>query len=486
MHNEIDALVKSYITEAGAQKKQTLESILGVTNAERHIYGMIFGDSQRAGLRVLADACKKKKSRDIIRPLVIADVDKLLAIGDDKARKTACMLIGLCAPDECADRLARALREEKIRFVRPSIILALGNTSDPARYLSGYAVEPGEAKHVREEQDALKKALSKAEEPQKTGHLNLPAWCTLTSVKISALRAELKEKQCRFNNQSIIPDALDVRTEDMGDLRCYTDALFHIGGIDEYKQAAEKLNAFGCRGLNYRIEAGRCQPEKRRDIIRAVSEGLAEFGYTDNPSAYAFEVRIEEGGGMYAVFPDNRFGYRKESIPASINPVTAACIMRICKPYMKDEASVLDPFCGSATMLVERGYIKKTSALVGVDISPAAIKAACANRKYSGLSIALIRSDILKYGAAQYDEVISNMPFGIRVSDHESNVKLYRAFFDRLPKLLKEKGVAFLFTQEKKLLRDAIKAQPKFAIVREEKFESGGLYPTLFIIMKGQ
>ncbi|MDD5018596.1 MAG: hypothetical protein PHO15_10930, partial [Eubacteriales bacterium] len=182
MLKELDALVKSYITEAGAQKKQTLESILEIADAERHIYGMVFGGSQRASLRVLADACKKKKCRDIIRPFVIAGVDKLLAISDDKARKTACMLIGLCAPDECADRLAGALREEETRFVRPSIILALGNTSDPAQYLVGYAVEPGEAKHVREEQDALKKALSKAEKPQKAGRLNLPAWCTLTTV----------------------------------------------------------------------------------------------------------------------------------------------------------------------------------------------------------------------------------------------------------------------------------------------------------------
>ena len=92
---------------------------------------------------------------------------------------------------------------------------------------------------------------------------------------------------------------------------------------------------------------------------------------------------------------------------------------------------------------------KKTQSLVGVDISTAAIKAACANRAASGLKMALIRSDILSYGAAQYDEIISNMPFGIRVSGHSENVKLYRQFADKLIKLLKDDGIAFLYTQEK-------------------------------------
>ena len=483
MHKELMTLVKRYMNEAGAQKKQTLESILAVPNAERQIYESIMGDAQRACLRVLADACRRQRSRDIIQPYVVRDADKLTAISDGKARKTACILIGICAPDACADTLAKALDKEDIRFVRPSIILALGNTSDPARYLKGYTVEPGEAKHVREEQDALKKALSKTHTAQKTSALKLPMWCTLTTLNIKALRAELKDKQCRFYNKSRLPRAVEVKTQDIKGLRCYSDALYYISEDGEYKAAAEKLNTFGLSGLSYRIEAGSCHPEKRRDMIRQVSDGLAAYGYTDNPSAYSFEVRLEKGA-MYAVFTDTRFEYRKQSVPASINPVAAACIMRLCKPYMKENARVLDPFCGSATMLVERGLIKKTAALDGVDISSMAIKAACANRRSSGLSIALIKGDILEYGGSGYDEIVTNMPFGLRVSGHQSNIALYRSFAVKIPDLLKTGGMAFLFTQEKKLLRDVIGACSDLAIVSEETFETGGLCPTLFIVSR--
>ncbi len=479
----LEELVTKYITAATVEKKQLLEQMLEAEGSVQRIYALVFGGRQRAALRALADACKRKAPREQIKPLVIRDADKLTGISDDKARKTAFALIGLCAPDECAGRLARALASERIRFVRPSIILALGNTSDPAKYLKGYVIEPGEDKHVREEAEALKKALSRGIEPQKLSSVVLPEECTLTCINESALRAELLAKDCVFTASKHVRGAYDVQTKHTGELRCYLDALYYIGDIGSYGQAAEALDAMGLKGVPYRVEAGHLNQDKRREIINDISKGLAEFGYYDNPSAYSFEIRCIRGR-MYAVFSESRFEYRKQSIAASINPVAAASVMRLCLPYMKDNADVLDPFCGSATMLIERGYIKKTNSLVGVDISPVAIKAACENRKASGLKIALLKGDILGYGGAVYDEIISNMPFGIRVSGHDSNIKLYAGFADRLLKLLKTDGYAFLFTQEKKLLRDEM-AKKGFFIEKEEVFETGGLSPTLFIIKRG-
>ena len=158
--------------------------------------------------------------------------------------------------------------------------------------------------------------------------------------------------------------------------------------------------------------------------------------------------------------------------------------MRLCRPYMKENARVLDPFCGSGTMLIERAKILPAQSLVGVDISSAAIRAACANRKASGINFALIHGDALKFGSGRYDEVLSNMPFGIRVSGHVRNERLYAAFMDRLCLLLENGGYAFLLTQEKKLMRESLKAAPALRLVREEVFESGGLSPSLYIIKK--
>ncbi len=484
MHNyALEDLIEKYISSSGTEKKLLMERILTVHDAERKVYSMIFSGNQRAALRTLADACRKKNSREIIRPFVIKDAGRLISIEDDKARKTAAVLIGLCAPDECAEELSQALKNERIRFVRPSIILALGNTSDPAKYLKDHIIEPGEDKHVREEAEALKKALSKSIPAAQPTDLRLPGGCILTSLNRKALHLELEANDCVFSSNKSIKGAFNIDNGDIKNLRCYEDALYRLGARGEFGEAADILDTIGCHGLSYRIEAGYYSIEKRHEIIREVAEGFYKYGYIDNPSAYSFEIRII-AGEMYAVFKLKRFEYRKQSIAASINPVAAASIMRICLPFMKEEASVLDPFCGSGTMLIERGYIKKTSSLVGVDISNIAIKAACDNRKASGLKIALIKGDILGYGGAQYDEIISNMPFGIRVSGHDSNIKLYKAFADKLDKLLKKGGAAFLFTQEKKLLRETIGVKKSFSIINEEVFETGGLSPTLFIIKK--
>lgn len=478
--DELSALLAQYMTQSGALAKQTLEKILAESDVIDRIYGMIFGDDRRAALKALADIARKKQGREVLSPLVLRDADKLIAIEDDKARKSAYKLIGLCAPDACADKLTAALKTEITRFVRPSVILALGNTQDPEKHLKGYVIEPGEEKHMQAEREALKKALGKTARPQKATALKLPETCLLTYTKREALALELAARLCHYEYKEGL---FVVKTAQKAKLRCYAEALFDIGAVGDYSTAARALDAIGCQSQNYRIEAGSIHPEKRRDAIRAVSAGMAKHGYHDNPSAYTFELRLWKGR-LCAVFADSRFSYRKESIPASINPVTAASIMRISESYMRAGADVLDPFCGSGTMLIERGLLKPTRKLVGVDISGYAIKAACANRKESGQRIALIHTDILEYNATQYDEVIANMPFGIRVSRHADNLRLYAAFVDKLPTLLKQGGHAFLLTQEKKLLRSTLDKQPSLRIIKKEDFEAGGLCPRLFIIKK--
>ncbi len=477
----LEHLVAGYSELAGDDKKAALEHMRGCENAERRIFGMIFGAQQRAALRALTDLCRSEKSRMAVLPLVKSEAGRLIALEDAKARKTAYALIGLVAPDDCAEQLVDALKNERTQFARPSIILALGNTKEPQRYLKNYVIEPGDPKHMEAEREALKKALGKAAAPQKIGDLTLPESCLLTWVKREALEAELREAGLPFTDGPV-EGTLRV-SGDISALRCRLDALYPVGRAGAFSAAAKALNEMGCAGLSYRIEAGTVPAPQRRDAIREISAGLAEYGYIDNPSAYAFELRILEGG-LYAVFPDERFAYRIQTLPASIHPVAAASIVRLCMPYMKEGADVLDPFCGSGTLLIERSKLKAAGSLVGVDISPYAIRAAVANRKASGIKLALIQGDILGFGASAYDEVISNMPFGHRVSDHAGNVQLYAAFADKLLSLLRPGGYAFLFTQEKKLLRDTIGVKKGLVIRGEEMFETGGLWPTLFIIQR--
>lgn len=483
IRNSLIAKLIKYPVLAGSVKKEALEEMLLFIDADKKIYEEIDGENQRASLRFLVDACKKKIHREAITPLVIRDVDKLLTLEDKKARKVACMLIGICAPNECAPNLFAALETEKIRFVKPSIILAIGNSDNPEKYLKNYVVEPGEKKHVDLETDALKKALTKSVSVPKNIKVTLPKNVIITSRKLSALIAELQEKKIAY--ERIGYNGLKIKTAEKKNLRCYDEALYYIGNAEDLKKAAKVLDFIGCEGLLYRVEAGKLNITKRNDMIKRITRGLFTYGYTDNPSSYSFEIRPMPDNKLFAVFKEkSRFTYRVATISSSINPVTAASVMQICKPYMKENAEVLDPFCGSGTMLIERGIAKPVKSLVGVDISEDAIEAAYSNSKASKLPISLFRSDIMNYSITKFDEIVTNMPFRNRVSDYESDIRLYNLFVKRLGMFLNYDGVAFIYTQEKKLLKIEIERNDVLEIVKEEIFDSGGIYPTLFIIKR--
>lgn len=471
-------LLNSYLVQSGALAKQTLADILNLDDALMRIYSLVYTQNGRAALKALADIAKKKQGKEIFAALVRRDADKLISIGDDKARKTAYKLIGICAPNECADMLLNALKSEKTRFARPSIILALGNTHNPKRYLADYVIEPGESKHEEQERQALKKALGKAAKTSKAFSVKFPQYCLLNFLQFDALKSELEAKKCEYDFKY---GMFKVRTEQSADLRCYHERLFPLG--KDYAQIAKMLDGMGLSSKTFRVEAGGIRKDKRREAIYGISKGLERFGYIDNPSAYDFEIRLANSYA-YAKFSDERFSYRKRSVAAGINPVAAASIMRLCKKYMRAGAHVLDPFCGSGTMLIERSFILPAASLTGIDISPQAIKAALENRKASGVDFAIIQKDCLKFKSGQFDEVIANMPFGLRVSNHNKNKKLYYDFANKLPELLGKAAHAFLFTQEKTLLLEALSLSKKLILQSEHIFHTGGLYPSLFIIKK--
>lgn len=76
------------------------------------------------------------------------------------------------------------------------------------------------------------------------------------------------------------------------------------------------------------------------------------------------------------------------------------------------------------------------------------------------------------------------MPFGLRVSNHEKNTRLYREFFANLCAFLKPGGYAFLFTQEKKLFDACLAAHPALTPLGSLRLHTGGLYPNFYLLQK--
>ena len=76
------------------------------------------------------------------------------------------------------------------------------------------------------------------------------------------------------------------------------------------------------------------------------------------------------------------------------------------------------------------------------------------------------------------------MPFGSRVGSHRDNESLYARFVRRLPNLMRDDGIAVLYTTEGKLLERLVRESPRLLLKEKMRTFSGGLSPWVFVIEK--
>lgn len=443
----------------------------------------------------------------------LSAVSRNLTGENAKLRRNSARLAGALKRGSFVPELISALENETQRFVRPSFILALGSIGgeEAKAYLANYKVAPPadetEEKHFREETEALKTALrsfAPKEEHAFTGFTE-PYAVELRAPDL--LTQQLKEElsELGFEPYDDRHDSIKVKTADYPALfgaRCFLEALFPVGTADCVPSAVAKKAApfmfklmrsshSGNPPFRFRVElkAEIRDPERRQTLVREIADMCESDGLVNAPSDYEAELRIEgnEKGvrlfvKLYTV-KDTRFSYRRESIPASINPAVAASVLRFAQEHFKVGARVIDPCCGSGTMLIERAMLSPCQSLTGVDIAHRAIDAARTNTSLAGVNAKYIVNDILRFECHRpYDELIANLPFGNRVGTHSSCEKLYRGLIEKLPELLKKGGVAVLYTMEFTLLKKIIKENPRVTLIKQQRTEAGGLTPMIFIV----
>ncbi len=59
-------------------------------------------------------------------------------------------------------------------------------------------------------------------------------------------------------------------------------------------------------------------------------------------------------------------------------------LVALAEPYLKENAQILDPFCGVGTMLIERDIRVPAREKYGIDIFGEAIRGARENASYAG------------------------------------------------------------------------------------------------------
>ena len=416
-----------------------------------------------------------------------------------KTRKNAARLIGILSLERETDGLIRLLETEETLYVIPSVLLALGNmkSESAVKALRSYTVpEPScteEVKHTDEIREALQKALGRTEEPELPilDKLIKPELFLVTAPEgfADTLYAEMLEK----GFETLMTETgCRTQTDDLArlcTLRCAQEFLIPIGAAPlSAEDIAPHFSPYASHP--YRIEL-RGYAGNRSPFISKLAKAV---GGVNSPSGYAFEFRVVCSGEKADLYvkpcriPDQRYAYRQGTVPASIHPATAACIVRSAKALFgqgKEDPVILDPCGGSGTLLFEREAYARCRNILGLDIQTDAVETSRKNAAAGGSAARFIQKDLIRFRMReQVDELYANLPFGNRVGSHERNRELYAVLVKRLPEWLSDDGFAVLYTMEHRMLQQLLKAEKSLVIADIRAAEAGGLYPKVYYVKK--
>ena len=516
-------------------------------------------------LSLLVPLARKKAPREqIFREAPAAFWLTLLNSPEAKVRKNTARVMGevyrssgkdtaSAEVQELAGKLYLVLSREQVQMVRPSYILAIG-AMGYADLLEHYQVpEDTLEKHAAEEREALRKArLSSSQASGINSSLGLPSERLsdyprdreLILVTGGGNRKKTFASSGKHASGEKSATAHEQRDPDrfvwskLQEDRTWLEVLIPLFGPEEILPLCRACLTGG-EPYRYRIELkteiSRTKDKEKpshqgrgyqiRRLIEQI-ETLTGSSLVNDPSSYEAEVRVEIGKKSayqdqddppvmnwflkFSCAPDHRFDYRMETIPASIHPANAAMIMHLAAPYRKERPAadaaprrILDPCCGSGTLLIERAKADpfRPLELTGLDIEPRAVRAAKKN-----LAAALrgpediigetgfltdwnIRqSDLTRWNlpekARPFDEIYANLPFGLRVGDHAKNEVLYESLVRRIPGWLADGGIAVLYTMEGRLLEKILGKSSDLKILKQYRLQAGGLLPRLYIVKR--
>ena len=535
MNSAIAALLESLKTSNDKQRTAITNKLsLDYNNSIPALWSKaITEENPRVILSVMRDILKKEKPKGMLRRTIGNSKEKLadlLQHSDPKVRKNVCGIIGELGDPAYLESLYRAYSFEDQLFVRYSYVLAIGNcgSSVDAERLRTLQEDLllkekdskddnsliANNKHINEEKLALTRAIDKLSPPVRhefKGFENpVPMLLTVMNYQYQLTLKELDENSIegRLVEEGILIEEKDL--DKVYSCRTFYDLFYPLDECKDldfdYKEIAaaiidanivgflnqchtsESKSPFGYRVEFKTADYNRDRSEFVKNLARELDES-SSGALKNSPSSYEVEIRIVEKNNLCSVylklysFKDNRFEYRKNDLATSINPITAAIVVKSIEKWLRPSAKVIDPFCGTGTMLIERAKLEEYGTLTGVDIFRTAISAATINSKLANVDIDLIDEDILEYSTPElFDELITNMPFDNKSATHNKYADLYSGFVKKIPNLVRPGGMAFVYTIEKQLFREVLMDNEKLELLQEIKIESGRLTPHVFVL----
>ncbi len=178
--------------------------------------------------------------------------------------------------------------------------------------------------------------------------------------------------------------------------------------------------------------------------------------------------------------------YRAFVHPAALRPTVAYALLRIAG--VKEGDVILDPMCGSGTILIEAALSFERVKLYGMDINPDFIDGARRSALMAGVlsriefRVGDAREIDEEFQDMEFDHIITNPPYGVRMRPLEVN-ELYKSFIQSATRVLRRGGKLTIITLKYRLAkRFAQKAG--LTLVHERSIYLGGLQPHILVFIK--
>jgi putative N6-adenine-specific DNA methylase/tRNA (guanine6-N2)-methyltransferase len=149
---------------------------------------------------------------------------------------------------------------------------------------------------------------------------------------------------------------------------------------------------------------------------------------------------------------------------------------------------LLDPFCGSGTILLEAGAVLPETALYGSDRQEKAVAGAHRNLAEAGLTARaeLRPADALSldrtHPAGFFDAIVTNPPYGARLGRGIRFGPFYAALLTQARHLLRPGGRLVVLVRKRSAFHRALAEVGGFRVRQERMVETSGVYPVIFVL----
>lgn len=156
----------------------------------------------------------------------------------------------------------------------------------------------------------------------------------------------------------------------------------------------------------------------------------------------------------------------------------------------EEKGTVLDPFCGSGTILIEAAQTCPELELVGSDLHEEAVEGARRNLEALGLGgrVRVEQGDARLltrlFPLETFRAVVTNPPYGVQWGQRLNFARFYRQFLEQAYGVLQPGGFLVLLVWKRGVFTRVLRQYGRFELRHVRVVETGGLYPRVFVLRK--